>query len=169
MGATGVGEGVAVVGAGVGEGVAVAVARGDGDGAVAGVVVGGGEAVAVEVAVEVAGGAGVVAGLGDGWSDPPPQAATIAATRATTPRSCPWKARVTLHNVAAGEANYPTRRATCPATCRMRSASATEVPPNFCTTRMEKGCASEPSGARGLRCRRQSEQDSTTVLAEATI
>ena len=44
---------------------------------------------------------------------------------------------------------WPTRPATCPATCRMRSASATEVPPNFCTTRMEKGCASAPSGARG--------------------
>ena len=154
---------MAAAGTGVGEGEAVAVARGDGDGAV---VVGGGEAVAVEVAA--AGGAGVDVGLGDGWSDPP-QPATVAATRATTPRSCPWKARVTLHNVAAGEANYPTRRATCPATCRIRSASATEVPPNFCTTRMEKGCASAPSGARGLRCQRQSEQDSTTVLAEATI
>ena len=127
-------------GAGVGEGEAVAVARGDGTGV--GVVVGGGEAVAVEV--EVAGGAGVVAGLGDGWSGPPPQPATVAATRATTPRSCQWKARVTHNNVTVGEANYPTRRATCPATCRMRSASATEVPPNFCTTRMEKGCASAP-------------------------
>ena len=136
-----------MAGTGVGEGEAAAVARGDGDGAVAGVVVGGGEAVAVEV--EVAGGAGVVAGLGDGWSGPPPQPATVAATRATTPRSCQWKARVTHNNVTVGEANYPTRRATCPATCRMRSASATEVPPNFCTTRMEKGCASAPSGARG--------------------
>ena len=92
---------------------AVAVARGEG--AVVGVVVGGGEAVAVEVAVEVAGGAGVVAGLGDGWSDPPPQAATIATTRATTPRSCQWKTRVTHDNVAAGEANYPTRCEGCPA------------------------------------------------------
>ena len=32
----------------------------------------------------------------------------------------------------------PTRPATCPATCRMRSASATDVPPNFCTTRIDQ-------------------------------
>ena len=103
-----------MVGTGVGEGEAVAVARGDG--AVVGVAEGGGEAVAVEVAVEVAGGAGGVAGLGDGWSGPPPQAATVAATTATTARSCPWKARVTHHNVAAGEANYPTRPDDAPIT-----------------------------------------------------
>ena len=32
----------------------------------------------------------------------------------------------------------PARRATRPATWRMRSASATEVPPYFCTVRMGK-------------------------------